>query len=211
LIDNLTILFKSERYKFDINSRIFFFDCLNNKNEEWQNKDWNNKLSEYKDLSIKDFNKIKEKLIGLRNEDIYDYKNIGDYNKLFTCLYEKKEAIDYLIEKIEKNENIDDLQNKIDPTNTTVKAENIADTKRCIQCINDMKKKADYKMIFIYIKKLEKKAIDSFINYSKNFSKIMDLDRFYNSDENIYEEVKAIIENKLRLDIYQDSEEFFLY
>ena len=209
LIDNLTILFKSERYKFDINSRIFFFDCLNNKNEEWQNKDWNNKLSEYKDLSIKDFNKIKEKLMGLRNEDIYDYKNIGDYNKLFTCLYEKKEAIDYLIEKIEKNENIDDLQNKIDPTNTTVKAENIADTKRCIQCINDMKKKADYKMIFIYIKKLEKKAIDSFINYSKNFSKIMDLDRFYNSDENIYEEVKAIIENKLRLDIYQDSEEFF--
>ena len=29
----------------------------------------------------------------------------------------------------------DDLQNKIDPTNTTVKAENIADTKKCIKCI----------------------------------------------------------------------------
>ena len=60
LKDNLTILFRSERYKYNINSRIFFFDCLNNKNERWQKKDWNSKLSEYKDLSIKDFDKIKE-------------------------------------------------------------------------------------------------------------------------------------------------------
>jgi hypothetical protein len=65
LKDNLTILFRSERYKYNINSRIFFFDCLNNKNERWQNKDWNSKLSEYKDLSIKDFDKIKEKLLEL--------------------------------------------------------------------------------------------------------------------------------------------------
>jgi len=27
---------------------------------------------------------------------MYDYKEIGNYNKLFTCLYEKKEAIDFL-------------------------------------------------------------------------------------------------------------------
>ena len=122
---------------------------------------------------------------------------------------DKKEAIDYLIEKIEKSENIDDLQNKIDPTNTTVKAENIADTKKCIQCIKDMKNKADYKMIFLYIKNLDKNSIESFVNYSKNYSKIMELDRYYNSDENIYEEVKVIIENKLTLKIYQDSETFY--
>ena len=121
---------------------------------------------------------------------------------------DKKEAIDYLIEKIEKSENIDDLQNKIDPTNTTVKAD-IADTKKCIQCIKDMKNKADYKMIFLYIKNLDKNSIESFVNYSKNYSKIMELDRYYNSDENIYEEVKVIIENKLTLKIYQDSETFY--
>ena len=209
LKDNLTILFRSERYKYNINSRIFFFDCLNNKNERWQNKDWNSKLSEYKDLSIKDFDKIKEKLLELKKEDIYDYKTLGDYNKLFNCLNDKKEAIDYLIEKIEKSENIDDLQNKIDPTNTTVKAENIADTKKCIQCIKDMKNKADYKMIFLYIKNLDKNSIESFANYPKNYSKIMELDRYYNSDENIYEEVKVIIENKLTLKNYQDSETFY--
>ena len=95
LIDNLTILFKSEKYKYNINSRIFFFDCLNNKNEKWQNEEWNNKLSEYKDLSIKDFDKIKEKLLELQKEDIYDYQTVGDYNKLFNCLYGKKEAIIY--------------------------------------------------------------------------------------------------------------------
>ena len=211
LIDNLTILFKSEKYKYNINSRIFFFDCLNNKNEKWQNEEWNNKLSEYKDLSIKDFDKIKEKLLELKKEDIYDYQTVGDYNKLFNCLYGKKEAIDYLIEKIEKNENIDDLQNKIDPTNTTVKAENIADTKKCIQCIKDMKELADYQKIFLNIRKLNKNKIESFVNYSKNYTKIMELDRFYNSDENIFEEVKSIIENKLTLKIYQDSEKFFYF
>ena len=211
LIDNLIILFKSEKYKYNINSRIFFFECLNNKNEKWENKEWNNKLSEYKDLSIEDFIKIKEKLLELQREDIYDYKSVGDYNKLFNCFYDKKEAIDYLIEKIEKKENIDDLQNKIDPTNTTVKAENIADTKKCIQCIKYMKELADYKKIFLYIRKLDKNTIESFVNYSKNYTKIMELDRYYNSDENIFEEVKVIIENKLTLKIYQDSEKFFYF
>ena len=92
LKDNLTILFRSERYKYNINSRIFFFDCFNNKNEQWKNKDWNSKLSEYKDLSIKDFDKIKEKLLELKKEDIYDYKTLGDYNKLFNCLNDKKRS-----------------------------------------------------------------------------------------------------------------------
>ena len=72
-----------------------------------------------------------------------------------------------------------------------------------------MKNKADYKMIFLYIKNLDKNSIESFVNYSKNYSKIMELDRYYNSDENIYEEVKVIIENKLTLKIYQDSETFY--
>ena len=209
LINNLTILFKSEKYNSIINSRIFFFDCLNNKKEKWENEEWNNKLTEYKDLSIKDFDKIKAKLIELQDKKIYDYKTVGDYNKLFNCLYDKKEAIDYLIEKIEKNEDINDLQNKIDPTNTTIKAENIADTKKCIQCIKDMKETKDYQKIFIYIRDLKQEAIESFVNYSKNYTKIMDLDRYYNSDENIFEEVKTIIENKLTLKIYQDSEKFF--
>ena len=112
LINNLTILFKSEKYNSIINSRIFFFDCLNNKKEKWENEEWNNKLTEYKDLSIKDFDKIKAKLIELQEKKIYDYKTVGDYNKLFNCLYDKKEAIDYLIEKIEKNEDQRNERNK---------------------------------------------------------------------------------------------------
>ena len=211
LIDDLTILFKSEKYKFDINSMIFFFECLKKEKEEWDNVEIIKRLEQNKDLSPKEFDKTKRKLLELNDEKmkIYDYKNIGEYNKLFTSLYDKKEAIDFLIDKIDKiDENIEDLKKKIDPTNTTIKTENILDTKICVQCIKDMKEKKDYKKILLYIKNLNKK-IDNFVNYSKNYSQIIDLDRYYNPKENIYEEVEPIIKKDLTLNIFQDSENFF--
>ena len=213
LIDDLTILFKSEKYEFDINSMIFFFKCLNKENENWDNNDLIQKLEQNKDLSAKEFENTKKKLLELKDEKmkIYDYKNIGEYNKLFTCLYDKKEAIDFLIDKIDKiDENIEDLKRKIDPTNTTIKTENILDTKVCIQCINEMKEKKDYKKILIYIQNLKKK-IEKFVNYSKNYSQIIELDRYYNPKENIYEEVERIIKKELTLNIFQDSEHFFYF
>ena len=38
LIDDLTILFKSEKYKMDINSIIFFFKYFQKNNKDWNNK-----------------------------------------------------------------------------------------------------------------------------------------------------------------------------
>ena len=222
LIDDLTILFRSEKYKFDINSMIFFFECLNKENEKWDNNEWIKKLYEYKDLSAEKFKETKEKLSELSSNEIYNYKNIdknidnksnndlGEYNKLFRCLYDKKEAIDFLIDKTENiSQYINDLKNKIDPTNTTIKMENILDTKICIECIKEMKKRKDYKNILNYIKNLHIDKINSFVNYSKNYSQIIELDRYYNPKENIYEEVEHIIKNDLTLNILQDTENFF--
>ena len=76
LIDDLTILFRSEKYKFDINSMIFFFECLNKENEKWDNNEWIKKLYEYKDLSAEKFKETKEKLSELSSNEIYNYKNI---------------------------------------------------------------------------------------------------------------------------------------
>ena len=153
LIKDLTILFKIEKYKFDIDSMIFFFECLRKKDENWEKKEWIEKLNEYKNLSIEDFENTKIKITELFDKKILtndDEDNKGYYNKLFTCLYDKKEAIDFLIDKI--GENIDNLKEKIDPTNTTVNFENISDTKACIRCIDDMRKMKDYELIFGKIK-----------------------------------------------------------
>jgi len=88
LIDELTILFKSKKYELDINSMIFFFDYFEKDNESWKKK-----LSKevYENLSsLTDFSEMKDKLLELKNNGIYDYKNIKNYNKLFTCLYQKR-------------------------------------------------------------------------------------------------------------------------
>ena len=123
------------------------------KNENWEKKEWIEKLNEYKDLSIEDFENKKIKITELFDKKILtddDEDNKGYYNKLFTCLYGKKDAINLLIDKI--GENIDNLKEKIDPTNTTVNFKNISDTKACIRCIDDMRKMKDYELIFGKIK-----------------------------------------------------------
>jgi hypothetical protein len=108
LIDDLTILFKSKKYEKDINSIIFFFSYF-----EKDNKKWNEILSEkkYKDLSNYSFEDILKKLKELEDNEIYNYKEIKKYNELFTCLFEKNEALEFLIEKI--GQNIDDLKDRI--------------------------------------------------------------------------------------------------
>ena len=57
----------------------------------------------YKDLSKNSFEDIISKLEELKENKIYDYNNIKEYNKLFTCLNKKEEAIEFLFEKIGKN------------------------------------------------------------------------------------------------------------
>lgn len=96
LIDELTILFKSKKYEMDIKSIIFFFEYF-----EKDNIEWNNKLKINQKSWEEDFKTIKNDLIKLKKSGIYDYTNIKNYNKLFTCLYDKKEAIDFLISKTE--------------------------------------------------------------------------------------------------------------
>ena len=94
LIDELTILFKSKKYEMDIKSIIFFFE-----NFEKDNVEWNNKLKINQESWEEDFKTIKNDLNHLRDNGIYDYTNIKNYNKIFTCLYDKKEAIDFLFSK----------------------------------------------------------------------------------------------------------------
>jgi len=96
----------------DLNSIIFFFE-----NFEKDNNNWNEKLPprDYKKSKEKseeiDIQKFKDYLNILKKNGIYDYQNIGNYNKLFTCLYDNKEAIDFIFSK--KSKEIIKLKDKI--------------------------------------------------------------------------------------------------
>ena len=104
--DELTILFKSKKYELDINSIIFFFENFEKDNNNWNEKlpprNYYLKLEEKskEDYEEIDFQKFKVYLNTLKTNGIYDYQNIGIYNKLFTCLYDNKEAIQKKAKKL---------------------------------------------------------------------------------------------------------------
>ena len=207
LIDELTILFKSKKYELDINSIIFFFENYFQKD----NKDWIEKLPpiNYKKKWEEDFNNIKKDLNRLKENGIYDYKNIGNYNKLFTCLYDKKEAIDFLILK-SKSEDILKLKDKIQPTDRTISIKDIIDTEKCVFAITKMKNIADNFKIFNYIKTLDEKTISQFENYSKIYSSVIELDTNDDFSDNVYDKVVNIITDAT-FNILQDTENFLYY
>ena len=171
LIDELTILFKSKKYELDINSIKFFFEYFKKDNQKW-----NEKLppADFQEKWKEDFKNIKKDLNLLKQNGIYDYTNIGYYNKLFTCLYDKKEAIDFLFSKT--SEDIKRLKDKIQPTDRTINIQEIIGLDKCVSAITKMKKLEDNFRIFEYIKSMKKEEISDFENYSKIYPSIIQLD-----------------------------------
>ena len=147
LIEELTIFFKSKKYELDINSIIFFFKNYFQKD----NKEWNDKLppKNYVDRWESDYKNIKEDLNRLKENKIYDYQTTRNYNKLFTCLYNEKEAIDFLFSKT--SEEILKLKNKIQPNDRSINIKDIINTEKCVFVINKMKEIEDNFKIFNYI------------------------------------------------------------
>ena len=204
LIDDLTILFKTKKYEMDINSIIYFFEFF-----QINNDSWNNKLSKkYKNLSKKNNKDIKTYLEELKYNGIYNYKDIENYNKLFTCLFDKKEAIDFLFSKIEQN--LNNLYDRIQPTDRIINIKDIEDTEECISEFTQMKKLEDNFKILNYIKSMNEKIISKFENYSKIYSSIIELDRNDDISGNFYEKVFNIIKDAI-FDISQDTEKFLYY
>ena len=160
-----------------------------------------------------DFQAIKIKLLQLKKNKIYDYQEKEKCNRLFTCLYDKKEAIEFLFSKINASneKNIAILKDRIDPTNTTINSEDIDNTIECINIVAKMKKKSNNFEIYKFIKQLDEKDISYFVNYSKKYPAIIELDRYYDPSENIFEQVKKKIEKELTLNISQEADNFIYH
>ena len=207
LINELTIIFKSKKYEIDLKSIIYFFDNLNIENGYDKDK-WNEKISnKYKTLSEMNLEDLKNNLKELKEKGIYDYEKININYKLFTSLYEKKEAIDFLLSK--KNQDIKDLYDRIDPTNKAITKQNIQDTEECIIIFNEFKKLNDNFKIFEYIKtKLNERQIFKFEIYSKNYLSIIELDRNDTSSLNLCQQIINYIQDATFI-FRQDTENFF--
>jgi hypothetical protein len=127
---------------------------------------------------------------------------------LFTSLYEKKEAIDFLTKKI--NKDISELYDRIDPNSPTITIQKIDDTKKCIEVFNKFPSmKNNNKKIFEYIKTLTEDEIKAFESYSKIYSSIIELDRNDNSTLNIFDQVDSIIKKAKFLFLHEN--EIFTY
>ena len=126
VIKDLKMLINSKKYEIILKSIKYFFDnCLDKK----LNLPKNINLSELS-LDI-----LKSTLIQLKNKDIYDYESTSPYYRVFTSIYEKKEAIDFLLKYINTKEIV--LRNKLienlDPTNRSISIKDIDDTIECLK------------------------------------------------------------------------------
>ena len=99
--EELNIILNSKNYEKDINS-IFYF--MNNFQKNYGKEDLKEFLSlKYKNLSEQGPEELKTNLKELKEKGIYDYSkennNKSNYIKFFNCLFDKKQAYDFLLSK----------------------------------------------------------------------------------------------------------------
>ena len=192
--EDLEIIFKSKKYEMDIKSIQYFFDTFHSNTLNFSELD----------LSTMNLQQLKETLKKIQT--IYNYKSPENYYKIFTSLYEKKEAIDFLYKKIQAGSDIDYLKDKLDPTKRKLTIKNIEDTIECLKELREMMKEKD---MLNYIKTLEDDKIQKFVNYSKIYHAIIELDRMEDNDEEDTFKIVDKIITKARFIFKQDEEDFF--
>ena len=200
-IKDLKMLIKSKKYEMIVKSIDYFF-------KNFLGKDLC--LSEtMKNLSDQPLDILKKSLGELKKKDYYDYESKSPYYRVFTSIYEKKEAIDFLISKIEEAKKSktfkdlnDKLQKNLDPTNRSITIKDISDTIDCLKHVNRLLDK-DIQGIIKYLKELKEEDIEKFDNFSKKFASIIALDN--KTGEDSFKDVYDIVQ-KVEILFHLDSE-----
>ena len=196
VINDLKMIINSKKYEMIVKSiKYFFSECLEKNLEIGDEK-----------LSKMELKTLKNTLNNLKSNDIFDYTQNSPYYRVFTSIYEKKEAIDFL--KRNSNSNGKDLskilKDKLDPTNRSISIKDIDDT---IECLTHFKKFIDLQPpdIINNIKKFNDEQIKKFESFSKKFGSIIELEKKPNEDP--FKEVYDIIQDASLL-INLDNEDF---
>ena len=195
------IYMKSDKHQKNIDSIFYFFSNISKDDAEW------NKIfsSKYKDMNKKSAHELFECLKELQKNGIYDYSNEEDYLRFFTCLYELKEAYNFLLNQT--TENIEILYEKIEPNNQKIKLKDIDDAFYCVGFFQEIRKMETNLEIFNYIKKISLDKIKSFENFSCNYSSIIELSLNNDLSLNLYEKIKEITKDASFI-FYQEDETF---
>ena len=206
--DEITIIVNSKKYENDINSLIYFFNNFQKDDDKW-----NDFFSaKYKNISEKEV-ELKTYLEELKEKNIYDYlkqseSNKSNYLKLCCCLYEKKQAYDFLLSQ--SNEGIKILYDKIEPNSRTISYKDIEDTIRCVGFFNELKNIDDNFEILKHIQtNLDDDLIARFENFSQIYSSVIELNQDFDFSINLYNEIKEISTNANFI-FFQDKETFFI-
>jgi hypothetical protein len=177
VIKDLKMIINSKKYEMIVKSIKYLFDIFFEKFSK-KNLIWPKNIT----LSEMDLKTLETTLKELKREEIYNYEQNSPYNRVFTSIYEKREAIDFLIDKIKLN--VEDLRiilkDKLDPTNRSISVKDIDDTIECLIQFKDFVK-FDAKEILKCIKLLDEEKIKTFESFSKKFGSIIEL---YNKNEN---------------------------
>ena len=197
VINDLKMIINSKKYENIVKSIKFFFDNFLGKKLI---------LPKSINLSEMDLKTLKSTLKDLKTKNIYDYEENSSYYKVFTSIYEKKEAIDFLISQINSNEKelSNKLKDKLDPTNRSISIKDINDT---IECLNHFKNfvNKDAQGILNYIKLLTEEQIKTFESFSKKFGSIIELNS--KNEKDPFKQVYDIIKDASLL-FNLDNEDF---
>ena len=89
-----------------------------------------------------DLKNLKYILNDLKPENIYDYQDNSPFYFVYISFYNKKEAIDFLLKKVDGDINKFEklFKGKLDPTNRSITVKGIDDTIDCIKQFKDFKK-----------------------------------------------------------------------
>ena len=194
---DLIIIIKSKKYEMIVKSIKFFIeDGLKKKLTT---------LPKNIELSTMNLTDLRRTLTDLKNRYIYDYEIENPFfYQVFTSFYDKKEAIDFLLSKIEAKVNFDGLKIKLDPTNRSISIKDIEDSTSCLNQFTELKNKNDIEIIE-HIKDLDEETIKKMISFSKHYPSIKELDS--KNEKDIFENIYIIIENA-SLTFKLDSEIF---
>ena len=162
-IIDLNIMLKSKKYENDIKNIKFFFSYFSPEILP---------LTENIELSKMKLNDLKRTLKKLRDNGIYDYQSYNNFQNIFFKIYGKKDAIDFLMSKL--NNNINYIENNVILNNKGITIFKIEDI---IECLNQFKAimKLNKSELFEYIVNLGDEKINNFLNYAKIYKTIIEL------------------------------------
>ena len=197
--EEITIMMHEKDFEKDLNAIFEFFSCFKN------NENLNRDLDEWKDKckyisNVEDSTKMKNVLIELKKDGIYDYnKRIekeSDCIKLFNLFTENKEALAYLYQTT--TEDLKPLEERIDPNGKDFNLKDFSCAMDCVHFFQELKKiEGGLKEVISHIKlKLNEKnsiTLEKFRHYIDIFRSIKELNENFDFSENIYNDIEEVL------------------